>query len=68
MFGVFSEAFHEVVIPELEKIHSRIDGVEENMATKEDMGRIERKLDAHIKRIDRQEIDIKQIKTKLSPA
>lgn len=43
---VFSEAFHEVVIPALEDM-------EERLASKKDLDRIERKLDATIERMDR---------------
>lgn len=43
---VFSEAFHEVVIPALEDM-------EERLASKKDLDRIERKLDATIDRMDR---------------
>ena len=75
MYEVVAEVIHEVVIPELEKIHGCIENMEEKMATREDIDRIERKIDAHQKRMDshgeyieKHEKDIKKIKTKLSLA
>lgn len=69
MAEFFGEAFREVVIPVLEDMNERM----ATMATKEDLDRIERKLDAGQKRMDRHsevlerhERDIKQIKTKVS--
>ena len=46
MLEAFSEAFHEVVPPLLQDLESRL-------ASKEDLDRIERKLDAQQDRLDR---------------
>lgn len=46
VYKIVAEAVHEVVIPQFEKI-------EEKMATKEDIDRLERKLDAQQDRLDR---------------
>lgn len=66
MLEVFSEAFHDVVVPVLEDMN-------EKMATKEDIDRLERRHFAIQARMDRQgkviekhDKEIKQVKTKLS--
>lgn len=43
---MFSEGFHEVVVPALEDMEKRL-------ASKEDIDRLERKLDSHQNRMDR---------------
>lgn len=56
----FGDAFREVVLPVLEtmnekilKMGERILNIEENMATHEDIDRLERKVEAGINRMDR---------------
>ena len=51
---IFAETFREVVLPELEKLDQKIEGLDTKMATKEDIDRIIRKLDSHDNRMDRQ--------------
>lgn len=46
IYKLFSDAFHEVVPPLLENM-------EERLASKEDIDRIERKMDSHQDRMDR---------------
>lgn len=45
-YDKFAKAFHEVVVPALEDM-------EERLASKEDLDRIERKIDATTNRMDR---------------
>ena len=45
-YEMFSKAFHEIVVPTLEDM-------EERLASKKDLDRIERKIDATINRMDR---------------
>ena len=73
-FSLFSKAFHEVVAPILEDLRSRIKKIEENMATKEDTDRIERRLvkiddrlDRHGKVVDNHEKRIVHLETKSHP-
>lgn len=76
MYEVFAEAFHDVVVPILESMDNRMGNLEvgqeetnSRFDSLESSGdRIERKLNAHVKRTDVHEKDIKRIKRKLSLA
>lgn len=63
--GVFAQAFHEVVVPVLEEMK------DEMTATKEDVGRIERKLDnitdSHARKLDNHEHRIEKLEKRPQP-
>ena len=64
MYEVFAKAFHEIVIPILENKADKKDL--ENLATKDDIAKIETKLDKHEDRMDRhgQTLDIHEKRIK----
>ena len=49
----FGEAFREVVLPSLEDLQEQIDGVRINMATKQDIDRLGRRLISRENQLDR---------------
>ena len=60
MLEVFAEGFHEVVVPELEKITDRLTEVERGVDT------LNRKFDAQQDRLDRHGKDIDTLKQKFA--
>ena len=68
----FGNAFREVVLPEFEKVDERLTKLDENMATGDDIDRLERKLekiddrfDRHGKMLDNHEDRIEKVERKL---
>lgn len=75
IYEVFAECFHDIVVPIIERLEEKmatkedIKRLEAEMATKADkadIDRIERKLDSHTDRLDRHGKDIEKLKTKLA--
>ncbi len=61
--GLISEALNEVMIPALEDMEERLAAKLDMKADKEDVGRVERKLDAMTDRLDRHGKAIEELQT-----
>ena len=51
---VFAETFKEVVLPSLDKLQDTVDEMKENMATKNDLYKVEERLEKIDNRLERQ--------------
>lgn len=58
---MIADSLHEVMIPALEDVEKRLTDKINGRADKEDIGRIERKLDAMTDRLDRHGRDIEKL-------
>lgn len=63
MLGVFAEGFHDIVVPELEKINGRLNTIEEDLkGVKMTTESLDKKFEAQQNRLDRHGKDIEALK------